>query len=835
MRILNPDQCVFRTEPIQRKRRNGLSKTSRSGLGKNALIGGLAALVLSSFSVLGLYFYVFGAAPNAAEQLETAMRLMRRGDEDTSFRLANSVDAKSLRKSGDRSKREFLLGARERKAAESIVQRRIASIKNQQAVKHLEKSRDLTFPDGYEGLGNYYLGMALFDLFRWDEAEAPLEVAAGRWPQGRADAIERLVDIDISVENKDPTSALARIENWRSLPRSTANEIERTFVKEMQALYANGEYERCAELRKNVELDSLQRPVADLVHGRCMQRIAEGIAESEKTARLQTAMNDFQQVLSSAKTSVSSRRKAILELGRVIRSMGKTTQAISTFSSLRLSSPYEPESLVSGLEEIDCLIDLGRIADASDTMEHITKNFGETEWYLNDWMPIPDMRSQVVASGERMIDSKAFSDAARFADNLPPLCDELDRLRMRSRLYEGWAKAELERQKDKSNARSYFTIAAEAYEALATKLMRTPQYQDLVWRAIENYRMSGAFAKSNLLLENTLKSTLSEDLPKGYLVMAKNYNAMEKPEMAMIALNRILQSNTSTSLIYDARLEAAKLRLASEDYQAAEELAVQNLYLGDLSPASPIWRESLFLLSDLLYRRGLKLHDQATEALVRDPNKSYENLAIIEKSYNELIRSIERTEDGLRRFENDPRRLQMLYTMANAYKMASSWPDLLLRENRVANEDTLTSWKAQRKELLNQSRGAFSRIVEEINTTTDVSLNNASTENLLRNSIFGVADLLYDAGDYEDAIVAFQDAATRFIGEPESLEAMIQVSNSQKKLGKVSDSRRTLERAKDILSRISKEKNARFKAVTRHDRPGWEQSIDLMLKDLANQ
>ena len=378
-------------------------------------------------------------------------------------------------------------------------------------------------------------------------------------------------------------------------------------------------------------------------------------------------------------------------------------------------------------------------------------------------------------------------------------------------------------------------MAAEAYETLASKLMRTPQYQELLWRAIENYRMSGAFSKSNLLLENSLKSTASENLSKGYLVMAKNYNAMEKPEMAMIALNRIMESNTSTSLIYDARLEAAKLRLASEDYQAAEELAVQNLYLGDLTPASPIWRESLFLLSDLLYRRGLKLHDQATEALVRDPGKSYDNLAIIEKSYDELIRSIERTEDGLRRFKNDPRRLQMLYTMANAYKMASSWPDVLLRENRIANEDTISSWKAQRKELLNQSRGAFSRIVEEINSSTDVSLNNASTENLLRNSIFGVADLLYDAGDYEDAIVAYQDAATRFIGEPESLEAMIQVSNSQKKLGKVSDSRRTLERAKDILSRIPKEKDARFKAVTSHDRLGWEQFIDWQLKDLANQ
>ena len=161
---MNPDPSVLRTTLIERKRSKGLARVSRSGLSKNALIGGLAALLLSSFSVLGLYLYVFGATQDPTDQLETAMRLMRRGEEDTSFRLATSVDLKSLKKRSDRSKRAFLLGARERKAAESIVQRRIASEKNQLAVKHLVQSRDLAFPDGYEGLGNYYLGMALFDF-----------------------------------------------------------------------------------------------------------------------------------------------------------------------------------------------------------------------------------------------------------------------------------------------------------------------------------------------------------------------------------------------------------------------------------------------------------------------------------------------------------------------------------------------------------------------------------------------------------------------------------------------------------------------------------------------
>ncbi len=762
------------------------------------------------------------------------MRLMRKGDSQSPTRIAKSIDAKSLKKRADLSKREFLLGISERKAADGIVQRRIAAEKNERAVRHLGKSRDLAFPDGYEGMGNYFLGMALFDLFRWDEAEAPLEVAAQRWPPGRADAIERLVDIDMSFENQDTASALARINNWRALPRSSVDEIDRSVVKEMQALYLQGEYEKAAELLPSIPKDSSQRPSADLVHGLSMQKLAEGTIESKRTERLQAAMDDFQRVLASAKTSMTVRRRGNLELGRVIRNLGATMQAVSTFSALRLSSPFEPESLVSGLEEIDCLIDLGRISDAADTLEHITKNFGETKWYRNEWMPLSDMRKQVVASGERMIDSRDYSEASRFATYLPPLCDELDRLRMRSRLFEQWAKQDLDKQIDSARVRSHFTSAAEAFESLSVRLMRTPQYDELLWRAIQNYRLAGAHKKCNLLLENYLRFESRENQPKGLLAKARNHIVLEQPELAMISLNRIIESNTSTPLLYDARLEAARLRLTSEDYRDAEDLVVQNLYDGDLTPASPIWRESLFLLSDILYRRGLKLHDQATEAIIRDPNKSYENLAILEKSYDELICSTARTEEGLRRFENDPRRLQMLYTIAKAYQMASSLPDLLLRENRFANEDTLANWKSQKKELLVQARNAYSKLRQEITSATDSSANPIS-ENLLRNSLFGEADLLYQEGSFEDAIYAYQEAANRFISEPESLEAMIQVSNSQNKLGKFSESQRTLEMAKDILSRIPKEKDARFKTKTSRDRSGWEQYIEWLLKDLLKK
>ena len=217
---MNRNDRNLEGSPTLAKSVRGLTRRPHYGLSRNAVLGGLAGLVIASFSVLGLYIYVLGSAPDPSQKLEIAMRFLRKGEGDSSFRIASSIDPKLLKKKADRSKREFLIGVSERKAAEEIVQRRIASQKNEAAVKHLEKSRDLSFPEGYEGQGNYYLGMALFDLFRWDEAEKPLEVAAERWPQGRADAIERLVDIDISFENQNPASALSRINTGEACPEA---------------------------------------------------------------------------------------------------------------------------------------------------------------------------------------------------------------------------------------------------------------------------------------------------------------------------------------------------------------------------------------------------------------------------------------------------------------------------------------------------------------------------------------------------------------------------------------------------------------------------------------
>ena len=806
----------------------------RRGLSKKLIFGAIGALAVASFSVLGWLLYL-DSSPDTTQQLDIGLRLLRKGDGESSARIARSLPATAIKKRSDISKKEFLLGAHARRKAEAIQQRRVSIEHNEEAVKRLSKSRDLSFPEGHEGQGNYLLGLALFDLLRWEEAEPALEIASERWPQGRVDAIERLVDIDLSESNQAPDVAFERVRQWRALPKSTLNEDDRANLKEMQILYSMKEYDKVIAFDDLIAPDSPLRAQCELIVGRCLHKLAMESAEPEQKMKLQKAISYFQRVLNYPNIPVHIRRQSNLELGRVVRDLGEKTNAVSTFSILRLSSPYEAESLVSGLEEIDCLIDLGRFADAVATLDHITKSFGEQRWYENDWMPIGSMRNKVVASGQRMIDQKAYAEAARFANLLPPFCEEQSRLQIISRLYDLWAKQLRSQGETDGKTEAYHRIAAIAFSKLATKMLRAPDYSNLLLKAIENYRLAGDFEESNRHLDIYLQFEPRENIPFGLLTKAKNYNSLDQVDKALSTLQKLLDTNTSTSLIHDARLEAAKLYATQDDFTAAEELIVQNLYYSDLKPESSVWRESLFELGELLFRKGEKLQSQALRAIQESPSKSVENLGVVEQSYNELVRGIARIEEGLRRFESDPRRSRMMYTTAKAYQMAATWPELLLRENRLANEDTITNWENQNKELLAKSRAMFRKLRQEIVSQPSEGANSETSrisENFLRNSFFGEADLLFEAGEYDEAMVSYRDAANRFINEPESIEAMIQIANCQKQLGKPADSRRTLEMTKDILNRISPEKDAKFKEVTSHDREGWQRYINWMNEEL---
>jgi tetratricopeptide (TPR) repeat protein len=792
----------------------------------------MASLVLSSFGVFGVYLYSVDG-PDPSEQLEIALRLMSKGEEDAAVRIASSLKEEELKKKSDIAKRHFLLGSHERTRATKIEQRPIANALNAKAVEHLEASRAQKFPSGFEGLGNFHLGMALYDLFRWNDAEEPLTIASERWPPGRSDAIERLVDIDLSRDRQDSESALQRIDHWRTLPRSSAYDDERATLKEMEALLKTGKGDQAYLLGSQIAKDSPYRPMCELLSAQCKRDSAKKAANiAEQNKELAVALDHLQSSAKIPKVSVAIRRQTNLEQGKVLRDLGRLQESVSSLTVLRLSSPYEPESLAAAIEELEILVELGEDRQALKTLGYLRDNLGDLDWYVTDWFPVSEMRSRVVAVANRLIDQKKYSAAAECANSLPKFCDELDKIRLESKLYEKWAQSISEKSNDVAAKQEYHRKAAQAYELLSIKLPRAQENDDWQWSAITNYQIAGSFRESNVLLDRFLSLQSRENRPKGYLVQAKNYIAMENNPRAAVSLEQIINSNTVTPLVYEARLNLARMKVKEGQFQEAEQLILENLS-GELRPENQIWRESLYEFGSMLYSRGETQLLAIRNFLEENPSKAAENFDKIEESTSILMKSIERMEDFLRRFSSDNRRFQLLYQMAKAYQLAAFWPEILLKESQTANEDSTLNLKSQRKELLVKSRMTYRKLRQELLNESSVRVANLNANDLLRNSYFGEADLYFYEDDFEDARIAYEEASSRFINEPESLEARKQIALCYKKLGKLQDCRRTLEMAKDLLQRIPKEKDYRFKIVTPYDRAGWDAYLSSMILELG--
>jgi|694.fasta_scaffold12738_2 tetratricopeptide (TPR) repeat protein len=825
--------------PSRARSRIGPRWRTRRGIGRTAILGAVGGLIALSGLTLGVWIYA-SRPEDPHDKLNIALRMARRGDFSTSAKIANGTDEKTIERSSDRSTRHFLIGADARVSAKNLSQRRARTDLNETAANRLEESRKLKFPAGYEGLGNYLLGSALFELFRWKEAKEPLEIASERWPQGRSDSVENLIDIDLFQNKPDIAAATHRLDRWASLPAISPVELDRIAMKRMQIAKFEGKPDEVRKRFQSIDAASSVRPDANVLFAGYLRELAKDKPPAEADAIRKEALQYLDDVNSMPIVSNPTRRQAALQEGLIYRDQGRTSLAVSTFSSLRLASPFEPEFMAAGIEEIDALIDRKEFDETISTMEHLMKNFGESKWYQNSWMPLERMRERILASATRILDQEAYDVGEQFVKRLPPVCNEVDRLRLEVAVHDRWARSlqdkwasrvegDPDNHKLAEQMEQSFRRAASALDILCGYEMRSPTFLDLMWRGIEDYHFANDFRNSNKLIDRYLNLVPRTERAKALLLKAKNHAASGEVDLALNTLDNLILSNPDSPLIYDAKLIAAKMNWNKGNFEQAETLITENLYHGSLRPESPLWKESLLELGTLMYRRGERMQVQAQGAIVENPSKASTLLPEIEQSFEQLMRSISSMEEGLRRFKDDPRRYQLLYMTAKAYRMASYWPDILLKENRVISEEAISQWKNQRKELLIRSRDTFAQLRKEINSIGDEGTRDPNAKEMLRNSYFGEADLYFHEGNFNGALEAYRDVANRFINEPESLEAFLQIARCQEAMGQINEMRRTLEMALDVLSRIPSENDERFLANTRQSRKSWEDQIQWML------
>jgi tetratricopeptide (TPR) repeat protein len=378
-----------------------------------------------------------------------------------------------------------------------------------------------------------------------------------------------------------------------------------------------------------------------------------------------------------------------------------------------------------------------------------------------------------------------------------------------------------------------FNESAKSYEELALIQMRSPEYFDLIWQAIKNYQSAGDLKQCNLVIDNTLPFEAVEQRPRAYLMKAENLFALNEPDGALIELEKCIREHDTHPLSYQARLNAARMLVERSEFQKSQDYLEQNLYDSSLNPQSAIWKESLFELGRNYYQQGeLEFSSAALLKQKSGPDTEESIRETLEQANTLFTKSIERLSEWQQRYPDDKRRFETLYSIGKAYQMAAQYPEYLLKDGRPTSAESQRQRLAQYRNLVKNARSTFEQIRIGMNDIEIGLIPSTSLRSLLRNSYFAEADLTFQLQDYENALPLYRSVANRFLGEPESLEALTQAAECLKKLGRNEEGIRVIAQAREILAQIPVTQDAKFVSVTRFSRQQWSDLLTRMEKSI---
>lgn len=207
----------------------------------------------------------------------------------------------------------------------------------------------------------------------------------------------------------------------------------------------------------------------------------------------------------------------------------------------------------------------------------------------------------------------------------------------------------------------------------------------------------------------------------------------------------------------------------------------------------------------------------------RDYRDALIELGRIHHEQGEFVHAIERLTEATQRYPDDPRRLEVLYLLADSYRA-----NAMIIADRIKNDygisageiGQLTSLRAAH---LQSAKDAFTMVVEadESGTVSDLSL---FEQDMLRRARLYQADCAFHLGQYSVAIQYYEQVARRYSSHQSSMYALVQIVNCYNELGDVDRAAAAHRRA---LVRLQQLPDAVFAAPDAlMDRAAWERWLD---------
>jgi len=503
------------------------------------------------------------------------------------------------------------------------------------AARYLEEARDRGFPRGREAQGAFLLGKCLFHASRIAESLPALRRALEQAPAHRHE-IHRLLAAAY-YRDQPPQLDNARKYTRLALEDRSLTDDERTEIQLRQAEIelAAGNGEAAGRVLDAVSKDARHGGQVALLRARILMQAAarRGAAPAPPAPPSAKMYRDAIELLRRAQAQDRSgdiTRKARYLTGLCYRALQDESQAEKTLARTRRTHYHTPEALAARLAEGEIQLRQARYDVALESFLDVIDEAGQPTTYQNPWVPLEELQTRLQTAYDAFMLASKFAAAVKLAHALANVAPADIALLAEARARAAWG-AHLMRAAEsldppraavtRAAGRIHYRQAGNDYQQLATLRFATRNYGNDLWHG-GYYMLLGHNYKSALTcLQRYLHTAARDNRARGLVALGEAQMSLGQPRAAEQSFHQCITDYPKHPETYRARLLAAQvyealangsepelspknLTVARKTLATAEQLLQTNLYGVSLTPSSPQWRESLFLLGQLLYREA---------------------------------------------------------------------------------------------------------------------------------------------------------------------------------------------------------------------------------------
>lgn len=754
-----------------------------AGLGLVLLVGGLTAWLLLTKK----------PEEKPAITVQMALDALDEGKFDDARAVVEQVRAGEKRQEGLEA---FVLGVCDAREADRAWGAQRGTLQTA-AIGHLQEAQSCGVLESRRADLLFWLGKCLCETRQY-AASRRLLAEAVQLDEDRAAEIHLL--LAASYQRDVPAESLKQNDVALNSPRVSPSQRERGLLQRAELFLTLGRPEEC---QQTIALLSKTAKAVDqlrLLEGRLLLEEARRLAkapgaENEAAAKYQDAIAALRKTVELTSVMTPSAQKAMYLIGMTMLEQGDRRGAMGQFARAAAMDRSTPEAVAANFELAELARQAQRDNEAMLAYRRALRAIRNAETYDNPWLPLDALRRRTLSAYQQALDARKYDWCLELAKMLAPAFPEARATQLEAEVYRVWGRELLgssEQLAPESPAvregQSRLRSAGEAYERLAKLRILTHYYADDLWESAIAYFEGHDFRSAAKMFREYLKHDSRRRQAAALAGLGRSLLALERTEEAQETFRRCLSLYPRDAASFAVRVAAARVYLERNEIERAEPLLQENLTCGAITPASREWRESLFVLGELLAASG------------RWPE------------------AIERLDEAVQRYGDGREALSARYLIAEChYRIAQAESKRL--EKDVLEQSRMARLKRMRDEqalALAQYRRAHEAL-ERYQSGRDLR---PLEKAMLRNCHFCEASLLFELGQYEDAAKVYTQATVRYQHAPEVLEAYVQLARSYRMLDRASDARAAVEQARAVLARMKPETD--FQETTIRSRGEWE-------------